>query len=88
MRVRVRVRVRLRVRVRVRIRLRHPDPSPNPNPNPKQKRRHGCYDSATAHDTWNDPQGRVHPLFGTDGSNFTTLQRLPHVSAVQGAVLT
>ena len=43
----------------------------------RQKRRHGCYDSATAHDTWNDPQGRVHPLFGTDGSNFTTLQRLP-----------
>ena len=24
-----------------------------------------------------DAQGRVHPLFGTDASNFTTLQRLP-----------
>ena len=43
----------------------------------RQKRRHGCFDSATAHDTWHDAQGRVHPLFGTDASNFTTLQRLP-----------
>ena len=43
----------------------------------RQKRRHGCFDAGTAHDTWHDKQGRVHPLFGVDASNFTQLRALP-----------
>ena len=38
----------------------------------RQKRRHGCFDDA---DVWKDP--RVHPFFGTDASNMTTLRALP-----------
>mmetsp|Transcript_23379 Transcript_23379/g.46699 ORF Transcript_23379/g.46699 Transcript_23379/m.46699 type:complete len:417 (-) Transcript_23379:486-1736(-) len=43
----------------------------------RQKRRHGCFDDANV---WTAP--RVHPLFGIDSSNRTTLRRLPLPSGV------